>query len=128
MGVITVRTQQARDDVEIVPATLDGCHTNTRNIANLGALAQTTKDKVYVVAHPGTGESAAVNRRRLHDIKTGFAPNFDPKKIILSEGERVKGPGRVDFFLGSEHNYVAIMPRNGGFWSTCAEDRKQTKK
>ncbi|HZS46803.1 MAG TPA: hypothetical protein VFC63_17150 [Blastocatellia bacterium] len=62
-------TQQENNDPEIVPSTTDGCHTNIRNLANLWAITETTKKKVLIIAHLGTGEPVALNRGRLNQIK-----------------------------------------------------------
>src|SRR5207253_8734844 len=71
-------------EVEIVPATARGCQRNTINIANLGALVQTTKKKAFVIARLGNGETNhLLNRRRLNDVRTEFGINWDSSKIIL---------------------------------------------
>src|SRR5437870_731678 len=73
-------------EVEIVPATARGCQRNTINAANLEALVQTTKEKAFVIAHLGTGETnPRLNLRRLNDVKTQFGLGDSPK-IIFAEG------------------------------------------
>jgi hypothetical protein len=111
-------------EVEIVPATARGCQQNTINIANLQALVQTTKDRAFVIAHLGTGETnRGLNRRRLHDVKTQFGLGNSPK-LILAEGARVPGRGRIEFYLGSELMSVSLLARNGDFCATCCDRKK----
>ena len=112
-------------EVEIVPATARGCQRNTINIANLGALVQTTKKKAFVIARLGNGETNhLLNRRRLNDVRTEFGINWDSSKIILAEGERVKGQARIEFYLGSELAHISLMARNGDFCSACCDRRR----
>jgi len=35
--------------------------------------------------------------------------------MFLKEGERVKGPGRVEFYLDNHLDYISIMPKNAVF-------------
>jgi hypothetical protein len=111
-------------EVEIVPATARGCQRNTINVANLQALVQTTKEKAFVIAHLGTGEtSRRLNPRRLNDVKTEFGLGDSPK-ILFAEGARVQGLGRIDFYLGSKLMSVTLLARNGDFCATCCDRKK----
>jgi hypothetical protein len=111
-------------EVEVVPATARGCQRNTINVANLLALVQTTKEKAFVIAHLGTGETnLRLNRRRLNDVKTEFGLGDSPK-IVFAEGARVQGLGRIDFYLGSELMNVTLLARNGDFCATCCDRKK----
>ena len=111
-------------EVEIVPATARGCQRNTINVANLQASVQTTKEKAFVIAHLGTDETnPRLNRRRLNDVKTEFGLG-DSSKLVFAEGARVRGLGRIDFYLGSELMSVTLLARNGDFCATCCDRKK----
>lgn len=111
-------------EVEIVPATARGCQRNTINVANHRALVETTKERAFVIAHLGTGETNPhLNRRRMNDVKTQFGLGDSPK-IIFAEGARVGGLGRIDFYLGSELVSVTLLARNGDFCATCCDRKK----
>jgi hypothetical protein len=111
--------------LDIVQPTARGCLRNGINIANLSALLATTKERAFVVARLGTGEnSRRLNRRRLNNVKTRLGRNKGTEKVILAEGERVKGRGRVEFYLGSEIHFISMMARNGDFCSPCAYQRE----
>ena len=111
-------------EVEIVPATARGCQLNTINAANLQALVSTTKDKAFVIAHLGTGETnPRLNRRRLNDVKTELGLGNSPK-IIFAEGARVRGRGRIEFYVGSELMSVSLLARNGDFCAACCDRKK----
>lgn len=124
-AVKNVAAQELQDGLDIVHPDARGCQQNTINIANLGALVQTRKEKAFVIAHLGTGEtSSRLNRRRLNDIRTEFGINWDSDKIILAEGERVRGQGRIEFYLGSELMSLSLMGRNQDFCSLCCDRKK----
>lgn len=111
-------------EVETVPATARGCQRNTINVANLQALVETTNEKAFVIAHLGTGETnPGLNRRRLNDVKTEFGLGDSPK-IIFAEGARVRGLGRIDFYLGSKLMSVTLLARNGDFCALCCDRKK----
>lgn len=123
----TLYGQQPRPspaEVETVPATARGCQRNTINVANLQALVGTTTEKAFVIAHLGTGETnPRLNRRRLNDVKTEFGLGDSPK-IIFAEGARVRGLGRIDFYLGSKLMSVSLLSRNGDFCAGCCDRKK----
>ena len=115
-------------EVEIVPATARGCQRNTINAANFQALVSTTKEKGFVIAHLGTGETdPRLNRRRLNDVKIELGLGSTPK-IIFADGDRVRGLGRIEFYLGSELMSVPLLARNGHFCATCCDRKKLSYK
>ena len=96
-------------------------------IIDTDALVHTTKDKAFIIAHLGTGESRDVNRKRLACIKDLFGSGFDPEKIILAEGRRMTGNGRIEIFLGSELMHVALFAQNANICTASwARRRYQT--
>jgi len=124
--------QEVAAEPEVIPANATRCQRNTINIFGLGSILSTNgsipskkSEKVFVIARLGSGEaSRRLSRRRLRDVKTEFGNNWDPHKIILAEGSRIKGQGRVEFYLGSELWFVSLIPRNADFCSLCC-DRKR---
>ena len=118
------QTSTLEAQIDIVPATARGCQRNTINVANHRALVETTKEKAFVIAHLGTGETnPSLNRRRLNDVKTQFGLGNSPK-LIFAEGARVRGAGRIEFYLGSELMSVSLLARNGDFCATCCDRKK----
>jgi hypothetical protein len=122
------KAQSPSPEPEVIPANATRCQRNTTNIANLKQVARIRNEKVFVIAHLGSGEvSQNLNRRRLKDIGSEFDQigPMDRKILILAEGERVKGQPRVDFYLGSELYFVSYIPRNGDFSSLCCDRRRE---
>jgi len=120
-----VWAQEASQKPDIIQPNAARCQQNTIYIADTGAIVQTTKDRMFVIARLGTGEtSRRLNQQRLADIKAEYGDNFRDGKIILAEGPRVTGLGRVEFYLGSDLYWISRLPRNGDFCTACC-DRKQ---
>src|SRR6266481_4775449 len=58
---------------DIIQANAKRCQLNTIYIADTGAVAQTTNNRIFVVARLGTGETShRLNQRRLADIKAEY--------------------------------------------------------
>jgi hypothetical protein len=99
------KAQSPSPEPEVILANTTRCQRNTINIANLKQVARIKNEKVFVIAHLGSGEvSQNLNRPRLRDIGAEFDQigPMDRKTLVLAEGERVKGQARVDVYLGSE--------------------------
>src|SRR5207244_8949841 len=79
------------------------------NIAVLDVLTQrTSPDKlIIVIAHLGDGETRTnLNQRRLHNVRTYWLEYLTaegarrkPETVVLAEGQRVSGYGRLHFYV-----------------------------
>ncbi|SRR5260370_1456418 len=87
------QAQSPSPEPEVIRATAARCQRNTINIADLKQVARIKNERVFVIAHLGSGEmSQELNRRRLKDIGAEFdqIDPMDRSRLILAEGERVK--------------------------------------
>ena len=108
-------------EVEILPATVEGCRRTGIDIANLEAQVKTTKQRGFVIAHLGSGErSALINRRRLADVRFMFG-DITSNEVVFAVGQRVRGQGRIEFYLGSELMNVTLFARNKGLCPLCCK-------
>jgi hypothetical protein len=106
--------------------------------ANIAALSAANHDAgqdglVIAIARLGDGESRReLNRRRLHNVRvylTEFDWKRDPKTLILAEGERVKGYGRVELYVKGMQYHVLAVKRNGDLLvGSCEPDDIRPKK
>jgi len=115
--------QKPEGEVEVSPPNEKGYQRTEIAIANTDALVHTTKDKAFIIAHLGTGETRIVNRRRLACVKDLFGSGFDPRKVILAEGRPVTGNGRIEIFLGGELMHVALFARNANICTAAWASR-----
>ena len=71
-----------------------------------------------MIARLGDSEQRQeLNRRRLHNART-YLVEFEhrsPQTIITAEGERVKGYGRVELYVGGKLFYVLMIRPNANF-------------
>ena len=102
------------------------CEANAAVIDNVANLTLQTDSRLFVISRLGTGESRKrLGHRRLHNVRARIEPvryrPFDPARLITAEGDRVNGPGRVEFYLGSKLVIVATFRRNADFCVACCE-------
>ena len=76
-------------------------------------------EPIIVIAHLGANETKRnLNSRRLQNVRAywmhGVAPVAQRKSemIILAEGERVSGYGRLEFYAGGKLVWLLNIPRN----------------
>src|SRR5207247_3130982 len=70
---------------------------------------------VIAIARLGDGEQKPdLNRRRLHNVRTYLA-EFDGRsseRVVMAEGERVNGYGRIELYVDGKLFYVLMISPN----------------
>jgi len=77
-----------------------------------------------LVARLGDSEQPReVNRRRLHNVRTFLTtyPDLNAKNVITAEGERVRGFGRVEIYVGGKLVDVILAEKNKDLEVECCE-------
>ena len=80
---------------------------------------------LVAVARLGDGEkSRGANRRRLYNVREYIKDRvgIGAEMVVVAEGERVKGPGRVEFYLGGEIVGGLLLGRNKDLCLLCCEE------
>lgn len=107
-----------------------GCEYNS---AVLDVLAQKTSldELIIVIARLGSNEARSnINNRRLHNVRT-YLTEFltDPsvrrksEMIVLAQGERVQGLGRIEFYVGGKLVRTLTMRTNADVTvANCARE------
>ena len=94
------------------------CEYNSHVLDNVHHLGG-EKGLIIVIARLGDGESnRALNRRRLHNVRAYLTESGwkrGPQTIILAEGEKVKGYGRIEFYIQGNLFTVLGVSRNHDF-------------
>ena len=89
------------------------------NIARLDNWHSRAGDELIIaIARLGDGERARVlNRRRLHNVRLYLETvrGRAPKKIVTAEGDRARGRGRVEIYVGGKLVDVMGMGRDEDF-------------
>ena len=70
----------------------------------------TDQKKIIAIARLGTGESSReLNRRRLYTVRAYLtAMGLFPQSLVTAEGDRVRGFGRIDVYVGGD--LVEVLP------------------
>ena len=88
------------------------CEFNIATIDAANGKAEDDGGLVIAIARLGDGEEQKeLSRRRLHNVRT-YLMEFDrrsPEMIVTAEGERVKGYGRVELYVGGKLFYVLMI-------------------
>lgn len=100
---VVLTAHHAAAQVGELKVELGTCESNLATL-NVTHQAAEGKDLIIFIARLGDGESRReLNRRRLHNVRTFLTSELywkrDPKTVIVAEGERVKGYGRVEIYI-----------------------------
>lgn len=82
-------------------------------------------DNLIIISRMGKKETnKLIGRKRLEDIKSYLenAWKRDPQTIILAEGERVAGKGRIDFYVVGILFDSLVADKNKSIQIRCSED------
>ena len=98
-------------------------------IAVLDGIHQTVPadELIIVIARAGDHDKrASLSKRRLHNVRVYWSEFLyeksrrNPETIILAEGERVKGLGRLEFYVGGKLDHVMkVAPNADLFVGEC---------
>jgi hypothetical protein len=78
-----------------------------------------TDELIIVIARLGYGETRPnLNHRRLHNVRIYWTEYLNPEgrrrpeTIVLAEAERIRGYGRLEFYVGGTLEWVMKVARN----------------
>ena len=101
------------------------CEVNNSIIQSAIHVTLQLDSRLFVISRLGTGETRQrLGHRRLWNVRAMIVSHrpLGPAKLITAEGERVEGPGRVEFYVGSELIIVATFRRrNADFCVDCCD-------
>ena len=115
--------QRTSAEPYIVPSDSSG-EINSREVDSMAVEARESGERLFVIGRLGTGEtSRRLNLARLYNTRQYLSgKSFDQQAIVFAEGGRVKGEGRIEFYLGSRLRLVTLAKRNKMPNLTCCED------
>ena len=97
-------------------------------ISVLDGLGQKTRadELIIVIARLGDGERGQnLNHRRSHNVRAYLTQLYKhhPETIIVAEGERAKGFGRVELYVGGKlFDFLKLRRNSDLFVGTCYAD------
>ncbi len=76
---------------------------------------------IIIIARLGTGENArSLNRRRLRQAADYLNRRIPRDRIIIAEGERVRGLGRIEFYVAGKLYIIFKVKRRRDLVEGCA--------
>lgn len=113
------QNKPAASSIQFTQPSPGSCEDNISylNAAYVAANATGPNTLIIAIARLGDGErQRELNRRRLHNVRvylTQFGWNRAPEAVITAEGERVKGYGRVELYVGGRLFDMIAVKNNG---------------
>ena len=126
----SVTTGLGQGRAEVVELKSAGCEIDELNfnVVRVDALERLGGNGLLIaVARPGKGDTRrSLNRGRLMATKEWFSnAAFPMDRLVLAEGERVAGGGRVEFYIGGELTHVILPMPNFGLCVSCCNPSQE---
>ncbi len=122
---VSVNAQSEALEPFVVKSDAGACESNAASLDNLVSGLRSSDERLFVVARLGAGErSRDLIRRRLYNVRAYFEwswPELDAKRFVFSEGDRVAGEGRVEFYVGSRLLLISLVERGRDICVACCD-------
>ena len=119
-------TASAQNQTDVIELESAGCEIDELNfsiVENASRNIRTGNGFLIAIARLGDGDKArSLNQKRLNATKQWLVgkAEFPANKLILAEGEKVTGNGRVEFYVGGVLTHVIYPKPNFGLcWECC---------
>jgi len=132
LSVLTSVDSRAQDNspssprVVGVPGGLSGaqCHTTKLELDDVLLEAHKTGEgtSIILVARLGTGERGhRLSRERLRQLAAHLTKNrsFPKGRLVMAEGERARGLGQVEVYVGGKLYVILMVKRGRDFATGC---------
>jgi hypothetical protein len=75
---------------------------------------------IIIIARLGNGESSHnLARLRLREVTEYLNRTFSGERIVVAEGERVRGPGQLEFYVAGKLHSIFRIKRNRDLVKGC---------
>jgi hypothetical protein len=127
LASVNTASSQSRAGDKVIELKSESCEIDEANFSIvMNAALEKVKDggSLIAIARLGTGDRANnLNRERLRSTKLWLGrADFPANKLVVAEGERMSGNGRVDFYIGGVLTHVILPKPNGGLCVECCPD------
>jgi len=121
-GVILAQSKQSPEPQIIGGA--DGidsgyCESAKADFDLIAQVANGEESNVIIIARLGRGEySRSINRLRLSQLRDWLLTvrGYSPERVVTAEGERLRGLGQVEVYIGGKPFIIYRMRRNRDFF------------
>ena len=110
-----------------LPARPENCETNASNLAQVREMVRDPENQqslLILIARLGDDERGQrLNHRRLYNVRLKLITELDipTERMIIAEGERVNGFGRVEFYLRGELIGALPVPKARDICVGCCD-------
>jgi len=120
-------SSQGQSGDEIIELESESCEIDESNfsiVMNAALKKINDGSALIAVARLGRGDKVnKLNRERLRSTKLWLVKaKFPMDKLILTEGDKASGNGRVEFYIGGVLTHVILPKPNGGLCVECCPD------
>lgn len=116
VGSSAQSTKKSQDEI------ISNCEDAQRTVSTINNLK--VNDNLIIISRLGKNETKKlIGRQRLEDVKSYLerAWKRDPQTIILAEGEKSTGLGRLDFYVVGMLAESLFLPKNKTISFYCYE-------
>jgi len=123
-------TGSGQDQASIIMLESANCEVDESNfnVVRVDALKSLGENSflIAIARFGSTDKAQALNRQRLSATKEWMSnAAFPINKLVLAEGERVNGNGRVEFYIGGKLTHVILPKPNMGLCTECCNPRPE---
>jgi hypothetical protein len=125
---LAAQESSEQSKLALQPEAPQNCEENIFSMETFARITQEqTKDGgvLIAVARLGKGEkSREFNRRRLYNVREYLKDRagIPPARVVVAEGERASGLGRIEFYLGGKMVGRLLVARNKDLCLICCDD------
>jgi hypothetical protein len=104
---------QSNDNFRLIEANANACELNSAHVDYIRNETSESDERIFIIFRAGDGEGTKTNVRRLNIVRRFLRNNkgLGGDKVIYARGEKVKGKGRVEFYVGGELRLVTLAKR-----------------
>lgn len=111
---LQIFAQSGQQESAMIEDNANACELNSALADQIRVEAANTNEIITVFFRAGNGETPAVNSRRLSIVSKFLRKNkgwSNAQRFIFKRGGKIKGQGRVEFFIGKRLFWTALAKK-----------------
>ncbi len=104
---------ETQENPNVVQSSRASGELNSLYVDLVGSEAVQSKERVFVIFRAGDGEGPRTNGRRFNVIRKFLqkGKGYESLNVVYALGEKVKGEGRIEFYIGSKLRLITLAKR-----------------
>ena len=102
-----------QNDPIVVEYNANACEANSVEVREIATKALNTNERVFILFRAGDGEGKVINNKRFTFVRKFMQEEWGLKNefFLYAIGEKIKGQGRIEIYLGSKLHLVILAKR-----------------